>query len=81
MCALFVCLFVVLAYIHVCVLHVCLVPAELEDSIRYPGTGVMDGCELPCGYQGLNLAPLLVLVTTEPALLPLICLAFEVVFS
>lgn len=45
------------------------------------GTGVMDGCELPCGYQGLNLAPLLVLITTEPALLPLICLAFEVVFS
>lgn len=65
-------------YIYTTTVHYISMSAE---GVEPPGTGVMDGCELPCGYQGLNLAPLLVLITTEPARLPLICLAFEVVFS
>jgi hypothetical protein len=33
----------------VCVPRLCLVPKKSEESIRCPGTGVTDGCELPCG--------------------------------
>ena len=40
-----------------------------EDCIRYPGTGVTDDCELPCGCQELNSGPVeeqQVLLTAEP---------------
>ena len=40
---------------YVCAPYVYLVP---EDSIRFPGNGVTDGCEMPCGCWELNLGPL-----------------------
>jgi hypothetical protein len=53
----------------------CLVPVEAEDSIIFPGTGVVDGCE-PCGDWEVNLGSLdkqPVLKTTEPLLQDPIC--------
>ena len=40
---------------HVGAPHVWFVP---EDSIGYLGTGVTDGCELPCSFWESNLGPL-----------------------
>jgi hypothetical protein len=51
-------------------MHVYLFPQRLEEDIRGPGTGVVDGCELPCGCWESNLGLLEeqpVLLTTEPA--------------
>lgn len=45
----------------------------LHEGVRYPGAGVTDSLELPCGCWGLNLGPLEaqpVFVTTEPSLQP-----------
>lgn len=38
----------------ICVPHAYLVPQRLDKGIRFPGTGVMDGCGLPCGYRKIN---------------------------
>ena len=57
-------------YLHVCLCTTC-VPKE---SIRYPGTGVRDGCGPPCGHWEANPGPLEeqpVPLTTEPSLQPL----------
>lgn len=32
-----------------CIPHACLCPWRPEDSIRAPGAGVIDSCELPVG--------------------------------
>ena len=58
-------------------LHVCLC-----EDVRYPGTGVTDSCELPCGCWELNPGALeeqAVLLTTEPSL-QLIVFSFVFVF-
>lgn len=54
--------------------QVCLVASEIEESIVSPGTGVVDGCELPRGGRESNPAPLQeqqVFLTTESTLQPL----------
>ena len=28
--------------------HMCAVFVEIEEGVRSPGTGVRDGCKLPC---------------------------------
>lgn len=33
----------------------CLVSMEARRGYRSPGNGVLDGCELPCGFRELNL--------------------------
>ena len=33
-------------------------PGRPEEGIRSPGTGAVDGCELPCGCWELNVGPL-----------------------
>ena len=50
-----------------------------QEGVRCPGTGVTDGCELPCGCWELNPGPLEKLLTAEPSLQPLIqwCNAVE----
>ena len=48
-------------------------PLKPEEGVRTSGTGVMDGCRLPCGCWELNSGPLEeqpVLLTTEPSLQP-----------
>ena len=53
-----------------CALILCL-NVFLCEGARYPGTGVIDNCKLPCGYWELNLGPLEeqpVLLTVEPSL-------------
>ena len=59
---------------YVCEPHICLVPAKVKIGYWIPGTGVMDGCELPpCVCWELNPGPLQgqrVLLTTEPFLQP-----------
>ena len=55
--------------LHVCVCTVC--PQRSDESIRFPGTGVTDSCELPCGCWESNPGPLQeqsVRVTTENSL-------------
>lgn len=58
-------------------------PWRTQEGIRLPETGVVDGCELPCGYWAPNLHFLQewpVLVTADPSSQPthafflLICL-------
>jgi hypothetical protein len=47
--------------------HVCLC-----EGVRSPETGVIDSCELPCGYWELNPGPLeeqVVLLTDKTSLL------------
>ena len=45
-------------------LYVCLCtmgmqyPQKPEEGIRFPGTGITEGCELLCGCWGLNLGSL-----------------------
>ena len=63
------------ASMDVCVPCACLVPLETRrgHQVGYPGTGVMDGCELPCGCWEPNPALLqkhLVLLVAEPGLQP-----------
>lgn len=41
--------------LQVCPCTIC--PWRSED-VRFPGTGVSDGCELTCGCSKLNLGPL-----------------------
>lgn len=42
-----------------CVLHMCAWCIQWsEKGAGSPGTGVMDDCELSCGYWGLNSRPL-----------------------
>lgn len=36
----------------------CLVSQRSEEGIRCPGTGVIDGCDSPCGYWKLSPGPL-----------------------
>lgn len=49
---------------QVCCLHLCLCttsiqyPQRPEKGIRYPGTGIIDNCELLCGCWEMNLGPL-----------------------
>jgi hypothetical protein len=38
--------------------YVCLIPLRSEEGIGSPGTGVIDGCESPCGCWELSLEPL-----------------------
>lgn len=38
-----------LAHMSICVLCVYLVPVRLEEDVGFPGIGVMDGGEPPCG--------------------------------
>lgn len=30
-------------------IHLCLLPKEVRRGIGFPGTEILDGCELPCG--------------------------------
>ena len=58
------------ACMYMCHVHV--VPMEARDggSVRSPGTGVIDGCEPPCGCWESNLGPLeeqQMLLTAEPS--------------
>lgn len=39
---------------HMCAVHVCLVPLEVRRGVEFPGTGVRDGWELPCGFWESN---------------------------
>lgn len=43
-------------YVHTCLSHVSSDP--MQGDIRSPGTGVIDGCKLPCGLWDLNPGPL-----------------------
>ena len=58
------------ACMYVCLMHAwCL--RKPEKGIGFPGTGVTDGREPPCGCWGLNLGPLEeqpVLLIAEPPL-------------
>ena len=36
------------AGIYVCAPRVCFVDMEVREGIRYPGTGLTDGCESAC---------------------------------
>jgi hypothetical protein len=57
----------------VCVPHVYLMFSQMAEIFRAPGTGVQDGCELPCGCWEPSLGPLQkqpVLLTTEPLIQP-----------
>ena len=48
--------------------YACLVSKEVRRGHEFPGTGVIDGCEPPCGCIDLNLGLLQeqsVLETTE----------------
>jgi hypothetical protein len=40
-------------YIHC----VCLVPIEIRREVESTGPGVMDNCEIPCGYWVLGTEP------------------------
>ena len=54
-------------------IRACPVPSEASEGHQIPGTGVIDGCETPCGCWELNLGPLQeqpVLLTAEPSLQP-----------
>lgn len=46
------------ACMYECAKCVCLVPTELEEAVGSLGTGVKDGCELPCVSWKPNLGPL-----------------------
>lgn len=51
-------------------------PQKSKESIRYPGTGIADGCELPCECWELTFSPLeeqLALLTVE-----LLCLKVKI---
>jgi hypothetical protein len=53
------------------VYYVYLCSQKTEEGTGSPGTGVADGCELPCGCWESNLSPLeeqAVLLTAEPCL-------------
>ena len=63
------CVWMFCLYVHICVLCTCLVPQTSEEDVRYPGTGVMDGCELPCGCWEQNLGLLEKHKYSEPCLL------------
>jgi hypothetical protein len=54
------------------VCHMCVIPREARERVGTPGTGITDGCELPCVAR-IPLAEQLVLLSTEPPLYP--CLA------
>jgi hypothetical protein len=58
----------------ICLCTTCaLSPWGPEEDMRPPGTGVTDGCELPCGCWKLNPGPLEeqpVLLTAKPSLQP-----------
>ena len=77
------------AYMYVCVPCVYMIPPRRpEKDIKYPGTGVTDNCEPPCGCWELNLGPLQeqqVLLTSEWSLkapiYPLIVLLFLIIIS
>lgn len=43
---------------YICVLCACLVTVEVREDTRFPESGVMNDCNLPCGYLELNLDPL-----------------------
>lgn len=45
------------AYIYVYALYANVVPAEVRRECHILWSGVMDSCELPCGYWDLNLEP------------------------
>ena len=56
---------------YVCIQCMCLMPKESRTGYRFPGTGVTDDSELPCGCWELNLGPLEeqpVRLATEPSL-------------
>lgn len=56
---------------HACIQRVWPVPTEAKKSVGCLGTGVADGCELPCGCWALNLGPFqeyIVLLTVGPCL-------------
>lgn len=46
--------------LHVCVCSTCMPGAWLwpEEGVRFPETGVTDGCKQPCGCWELNLGPM-----------------------
>jgi hypothetical protein len=43
------------ACISFCAPHV--LPQSSEEGVRFPGIGVRDNCESPCGCWELNLGP------------------------
>lgn len=45
---------------NVCDLCACLVTVEVREDIRFPESGVMSDCNLPCGCLELNLCKALV---------------------
>lgn len=52
---------------------ICALPVGPEEGAGFPGTGVRAGYELPCGCWESKQSPLgelLVLLITEPSLLP-----------
>lgn len=55
------------AFMDICTSYACLVPTE----VKIPRNGLINGCEVPCGFWESNLGPLQdhqVLLTTEPSL-------------
>lgn len=65
----FACMYVNASYVHL----------KSEEGIRSPKTGVMDGCELPCGFWELNPGPLqdqlvLLLLSHLPESIQLSCI-------
>ena len=66
-------------WVYLCAPHVHRSPWRPEEGTPSFGTGITNGCELPCGCWELNLVPLKeqpVLLTTEPLLL-LLRLCFD----
>ena len=51
-------MFVFYSKTYLCIPVMCLVPGEVRKVIECPGTGVMGGCELPCGCWDPNSGPL-----------------------
>jgi hypothetical protein len=65
---------------HVCAALTSWYLWRLEEGFRSPGTGVKDGCELPCGCLESNPGPLeeqAVLVSVKSSLQPQVALLTE----
>lgn len=51
------CIYECFTYRYVCVLYAYLMPMEVTEGIRSPGTRVVNGCMLPCQCGELNPGP------------------------
>lgn len=51
--------------------HVFLVAKEIKEGVRFHGTGIINGCELPCGFLEMKLGLMeeqAIILTSKPSL-------------